>query len=112
MIVGAGLLTTSDGVVKWLADGYPISQIIVLRGAFILLPMFILAWRMGKLGSLRVSKPGPQALRAILFTGSVFLFLNGPRFNPLAINMAVAFASPLIITALAVRFLGAVGARS
>ena len=106
MIIGAGLLTTSDGVVKWLAGGYPISQIIVLRGAFILLPMFILAWRMGKLRSLRVSKRGPQMLRAILFTGSVFLFLNGLRFNPLAINTAVAFASPLIITALAAPFLG------
>jgi hypothetical protein len=77
MIVSAGLLATSDGVVKWLADGYPISQIIVLRGAFILLPMFILAWRTGKLGSLCVSQLGPQALRAILFTGSVFCFLMG-----------------------------------
>ena len=57
MIVSAGLLATSDGVVKWLADGYPISQIIVLRGAFILLPMFILAWRMGKLGSCADSIP-------------------------------------------------------
>jgi len=36
----------------------------------------------------------------------VFLFLNGLRFNPLAINTAIAFASPLIITALAVPFLG------
>ncbi len=106
MVAGAGLLTISDGAVKWLTDGYPVTQIIVIRGAFILLPMFILAWRMGKLSSLRVTKPGWQALRAILFTVSVFLFLNGLRFNPLAINTAIAFASPLIITALAVPFLG------
>ena len=106
MVAGAGLLTISDGFVKWLTDGYPVTQIIVIRGAFILLPMFILAWRMGKLSSLRVTRPGWQALRALLFTVSVFLFLNGLRFNPLAINTAIAFASPLIITALAVPFLG------
>jgi drug/metabolite transporter (DMT)-like permease len=34
------------------------------------------------------------------------LFFNGLRFNPLAINTAVAFASPLIITVLATPFLG------
>ena len=106
MVVGAGLLTISDGFVKWLTDGYPVSQIIVIRGVFILLPMLILAWRLGKLSSLRVNKPGWQLVRALLFTASVFLFLNGLRFNPLAINTAIAFASPLIITALAVPFLG------
>lgn len=106
MVAGAGLLTISDGVVKWLTDGYPVTQIIVIRGVFILLPMFILAWRLGKLSSLRVRRPGWQAVRALLFTASVFLFLNGLRFNPLAINTAIAFASPLIITALAVPFLG------
>ena len=106
MVVGAGLLTVSDGFVKWLTDGYPVTQIIVIRGVFILLPMFILAWRLGNFSSLRVSRPGWQALRAVLFTASVFLFLNGLRFNPLAINTAIAFASPLIITALAAPLLG------
>ena len=106
MVVGAGLLTISDGFVKWLTDGYPVTQIIVVRGVFILLPIFILAWRMGMFSSLRVARPTGQALRAVLFTASMFLFLNGLRFNPLAINTAIAFASPLIITALAVPFLG------
>lgn len=112
MVTGAGLLTISDGFVKWLTDGYPVTQIIVIRGFFILLPIFILAWRMGKLSSLRVANPAGQIARAVLFTASVFLFLNGLRFNPLAINTAIAFASPLIITALAVPFLGeAIGLR-
>ena len=106
MIAGGGLLTISDGFVKWLTDGYPVTQIIVMRGAFILLPMLILAWRLGKFSSLRVTRPAWQALRAVLFTASVFLFLNGLRFNPLAINTAIAFASPLIITALAAPLLG------
>lgn len=106
MVAGAGLLTISDGVVKWLTDGYPVTQIIAMRGAFILLPMFILVWRLGKLHALRVTRPGAQLVRALLFTASVFLFLNGLRFNPLAINTAVAFAGPLIITALAPVFLG------
>ena len=105
-VAGAGLLTTSDAFVKWLTDGYPVTQIIVVRGAFILLPMVLLAWRLGKLNTLRVQQPGWQLLRALLFTASVFLFLNGLRFNPLAINTAIAFASPLIITALAVPLLG------
>lgn len=112
MVAGAGLLTISDGFVKWLTDGYPVTQIIVIRGVFILLPLFLLAWRMGRFSSLRVSRPGWQAVRALLFTASVFLFLNGLRFNPLAINTAIAFASPLIITALAAPLLGeAVGWR-
>lgn len=106
MVAGAGLLTVSDDFVKWLIDDYPVTQIFVIRGEFILRPMFILSWHTGKLSSLRVSKPGWQALRALLFTASVFLFLNWLRFNPLAINKAIAFASPLIITALAAPLLG------
>jgi len=77
MIVGAGLLTTSDGVVKWLADGYPISQIIVLRGAFILLPMFILAWRMahGEIGvSARIKTWSASAARDLIHGVGVFVF--------------------------------------
>ena len=106
MFLGSALLTTSDAVVKWLASDYPIGQIMVLRGIFIIIPIAIIVWRSGGVGVLRVNNIKGQTARAILFIASVFFFLTGLKYNPLAVNIAIAFAGPLFVTAMATPLLG------
>jgi|APSaa5957512535_1039671.scaffolds.fasta_scaffold60531_2 drug/metabolite transporter (DMT)-like permease len=106
MLLGSALLTSSDAVVKWLATDYPIGQIMVLRGLFICIPVAFIVWRGGGIGLLRVTNMGGQAARALCFIASVWFFLTGLKFNPLADNIAIAFAGPLFVTAMATPLLG------
>jgi drug/metabolite transporter (DMT)-like permease len=107
MVGGMGVLTASDAVVKWLTAGYPTGEIIFVRGLFVLIPILLISLRAaGGLGGLRVVNFSGQAFRAVMFIISVFCFLTGLRYNPLALNVAIAFASPLFVTALAPSMLG------
>jgi drug/metabolite transporter (DMT)-like permease len=106
MVVGMGLLTASDAVVKWLTSGYPTGEIVFVRGIFVLIPLLLLTFRKGGPASLRPVNVVGQAWRAGLFIISVACFLTGLRYNPLALNVAIAFANPLFITALAPVMLG------
>lgn len=106
MVVGMGLLTASDAVVKWLTDGYPTGQIIFIRGLFVVIPILLLTLRGSGLKTLRIVNFRGQGMRAAMFIISVFCFLTGLRYNALALNVAIAFASPLIVTALAPSILG------
>lgn len=101
MVIGMGVLTTSDAVVKWLTAGYPTGEIIFARGLFVVIPMVLWAIRTGALGQLRIVNVKGQGLRSLMFIISVFCFLTGLRYNPLALNVAIAFANPLFVTALA-----------
>ena len=106
MLLGSVLLTSSDAIVKWLSSDYPIGQIMVLRGLFICIPVTIIVWRGGGIGLLRVTNFGGQTARALCFVASVFFFLTGLKYNPLAENIAISFAGPLFVTALATPLLG------
>lgn len=106
MIIGCALLTLNDALVKWMTAGYPVGQILFVRGSFVFLPIAFLIWRMGGLGVLRVHNHGGQALRAMLVVVATFLFITGLSLLPLADAIAVAFAGPLIATALAPFLLG------
>ncbi|MEX2616758.1 MAG: DMT family transporter [Alphaproteobacteria bacterium] len=107
MVGGMGVLTASDAVVKWLTAGYPTGEIIFVRGLFVLIPILLICLRSGGgLAGLRVVNVRGQVLRAVMFIVSVFCFLTGLRYNPLALNVAIAFANPLFITALAPAMLG------
>jgi drug/metabolite transporter (DMT)-like permease len=106
MLLGSVLLTSSDAIVKWLSSDYPIGQIMVLRGLFICIPVSIIVWHGGGIGLLRVKNIGGQTVRAFCFIASVFFFLTGLKYNPLADNIAISFAGPLFVTALATPLLG------
>ena len=107
MVGGMGVLTASDAVAKWLTEGYPTGEIIFVRGFFVLIPILMISLRSsGGLAGLRIVNFKGQGLRAGMFILSVFCFLTGLRYNPLALNVAIAFANPLFITALAPSMLG------
>ena len=106
MLLGSAVLTANDAVLKWLTGGYPVGQIMFCRGIFIGIPLAILIWRAGGLVALKPQNPKGHFLRAGLVICGTFLFLNGLRYLPLTDAIAIAFAGPLFITALAPPLLG------
>ena len=106
MVAGSGLISLSDAVTKWLTAGYPIGEILFLRGGFMFIPILLLVWRAGGPGVLRVVDWPGQAARAATVIGASFFFVAGLRYLPLADTTALAFAGPLFVTALAPAVLG------
>ncbi|MCH7864310.1 MAG: DMT family transporter [Proteobacteria bacterium] len=105
-ILGGALLTTNDAVLKWLTGDYPVGQIMFVRGMFVFLPIALLVWRAGGIDAVRINSLRGQSLRAVFAFTSGFLFITGLSFLPLAEAIAITFAGPLFITALAPPLLG------
>ncbi len=106
MVLGAAVLAANDAVLKWLTNDYHVGQIIFCRGIFVSLPLTMLIWNAGGLKSLRTVNPTGHALRAALVIVGTFFFISGLAYLPLAEAIAIAFAGPLFITALAQPLLG------
>lgn len=105
MVVGSLLLTSNDAIVKWVAGGLPVLQLLFLRGAMVLAgstALFALRRRLPA----RPHRIGHQLLRAALVTMGTFLFVTGLTFLPLAENITLAFVTPLFTAALSVPLLG------
>ena len=106
MVAGTAILTMNDAVLKWLAASYPVGQVMFVRGIFVFIPIAFFVWRAGGVGALRIRNFRGQATRAVLAVASTFLFVIGLSMMPLADAIAVSFAGPLFITALARPLLG------
>ena len=105
-ILGGALLTTNDAVLKWLTSDYPVGQLMFIRGLFVFLPVMLIVWRAGGFGLIRVNSFRNQSLRAGFAFASGFCFITGISFLPLADALAITFAGPLFVTALAPPMLG------
>ena len=106
MTAGCALITVNDSIMKSLTAGYPIGETIFVRGLFVAIPIAVLVFRSGGLHALRVTNIRGQLVRAALLVGSMFLFVTSLRFLPLADAVALTFAGPLILTAVAPWALG------
>ena len=106
ILLGGAFLTMNDAVLKWLTDGYPVGEIMTLRGIFAFLPIGFIAWRAGGWRALRVRHLHAQTARALFFVASAFIWVFGLIHLPLADAMAATFTGPIMITALAPLFLG------
>ncbi|MDA0260902.1 MAG: DMT family transporter [Proteobacteria bacterium] len=106
IIVGGFLLTAHDAAIKSVSDAVPVGQIIGIRGVIATLLLALLIswrfdWRIGTVVDLR-----GNLARAVLMIAGTFLFIAALRRMPLADAIAVAFVGPIMLTALAVPFLG------
>ena len=101
MVVASGLLTVNDAIVKWLTQSYPVGQVMTLRGLFVI--AVVVSWAMARhrTSQLRVSNWRLQLTRGALMTVSTFLFVTALALMPIADAIAIAFAGPVIATALA-----------
>jgi drug/metabolite transporter (DMT)-like permease len=87
--------------VKWLAADYSIVEILFFRNLFALLPSSVLVWRSGGLAVLRTRRWEMHLLRAALGATSLGLLFWSFDLMPLADAIAISFATPLVLTALA-----------
>ena len=106
MLTAVALFALMDAGLKLLAPHYPPLQVAMLRGASAL-PL-VLAWTLLGVGGrtlLKVHWP-LHLLRGVLGVGMMFGFVYGLRTLPLSTAYAITFVSPLLVTAMAVPFLG------
>lgn len=105
-LAGGALLTLQDGFMKTLTADYPIGQLLSVRGAFIYIPIFIIAMRAGGVHTAwQINSWKGQGLRGLCVVCSSFAFITGLSYLPLADAIAIAFAGPLFVTAMAPIFL-------
>jgi len=77
-----------------------------LRGVFVIATVVLWAKARRRTANLRVSNWGLQLTRGTLMSISTFLFVTGLTLMPIADAIAIAFAGPVIATALAALLLG------
>jgi len=105
MVVAGLLLTANDAVLKWLTGGYLTGQIMFVRGVFVFIPVSYFIWRAGGVNQIRIVSLKWQLLRAGLVVTGTFCFVTGLSYLPLADAIAITFAGPLFVTAMASFFL-------
>ena len=106
VIVGGALLALNSTVVKFLVEDYPPGQIMAVRAVFVFGVVACFVWRDGGLHTLRIRSYGGQISRALCLALTTCLMILSVERLPLGDVFAINHASPLIMTALAVFFLG------
>jgi drug/metabolite transporter (DMT)-like permease len=101
MVMASGLLTLNDAIVKWLAQSYPVGQVVTLRGVCVIAIVVSWAATRHRTSQLRVSNWRLQLIRGALMSISTFLFVIALALMPIADAIAIAFVGPVIATALA-----------
>jgi drug/metabolite transporter (DMT)-like permease len=90
---------------KWMAETYPVIEIVFFRNLFALPPIIWLMVRQGGFRPLRYANWGSHAVRGVLGFGHLTLLFLSFTLMPLADATAISFAAPLILTALSVPLL-------
>jgi drug/metabolite transporter (DMT)-like permease len=106
MLIAVAFFALMDAGLKLLSPHYPSLQLAALRGVSAL-PL-VLVWALlsvGARGLLRVHWP-LHLLRGALGVAMMVGFVYGLRTLPLSTAYAITFVSPLLVTAMAVPFLG------
>ena len=106
MVLGIFLMTGMDVAAKWLLDTYSLSQLVFLRCAFSMLVIGLFVLVQGGRRALYTRRPGWHLLRSILMALATFSFFQALHLMPLANVVTIAFAAPVIVTALSGPMLG------
>lgn len=106
LIIGATVLfSTSDATAKYVTRTLPVIELAWVRYFVFAVAAAVMALRQRR-DLPRTRRPWQQLLRGVTILASALLFLVGLRVLPMADAAAINFISPLLITALAVPFLG------
>ena len=105
MLAGIAGFSVMDATIKWLTADYPVPQVIALRSWFGLPLLIWLAMREGGLPAMRTRRPLLHAGRYLLVLLLSLSFFWALSQMKLADAVAIAFAAPIIITALSVPLL-------
>ena len=105
MLIGIAGFAVMDATIKWLTAEYPVPQVIALRSWFGLPILILLAMREGGLSALRTRRPLVHIGRYLLVLLLSLSFFWALSMMKLVDAVAIAFATPIIITALSVPLL-------
>ena len=106
LITAGAILAFTDGLSKFLTDGYPPGQILFFRSVFVFIPIAIMVWCKGGFRTVLIVDRRGQLMRGLFAVITSFLFMIAIKHMPLADITAIMFATPIIMTALAPYFLG------
>ncbi|MDD9906170.1 MAG: DMT family transporter [Rhodospirillaceae bacterium] len=107
MITGGMLMTTQDGITKWLTTEFHSGEIMFFRGLFTFVPILVIvALRSGGLEQLASRNIKGTAMRAVFGAGTSIFVVTSLAFLPLADALAIIFTYPIILTALSMPMLG------
>jgi len=105
--LAALLFTTQGAALKWLSAGYHFSEILFVRSLVVVAGTSLLLWRGPGLGApFRTRHFRLHVLRFVCFSSALICFIEAARRISLTDTIAVSFAAPLLMTALAVPLLG------
>lgn len=105
-LAGGAILTLQDGFLKTLTADYPTGQLLSIRSLFVYIPILIIAMRTGGVQmAWQINGWKGQGIRGLCVVGGSFAFITGLSYLPLADAVAIAFAGPLFVTAMAPIFL-------
>ena len=106
MLAGLALFSVLNGRVKFLAEAFPVNQIIFFRNAFALVTLLAMAPGLGGLRALHPANKRGLALQAIQFTAMLGFIFVAYRHMPLADATAISFLQPLLVALLSAPLLG------
>ena len=105
MLLTTGLFTSLDATAKYLAQDYPVPQVLWARFSFHL--VFVAVFLGARLSvTLRSQRLRLQLVRSVLMLITTGAFFFAVRALPLADVVAIMFVGPLFVTALSVPLLG------
>jgi S-adenosylmethionine uptake transporter len=106
ILLGMVALSLQDTIIKWVSGDYPLHEIVLTRAAIAVVLTAVFAHYTGGLGILKTRRLGLQVVRGLLLTVANMAYFLALAAMPLAEAAALFFVAPLLITALAVPFLG------
>jgi drug/metabolite transporter (DMT)-like permease len=106
VVAAAALYSVFDAIAKHLVAAYPAAQIVLFRALFGLVPwaVFVGAGH-GLRATVATDQPGFQVLRGALGFAAVLCFVLAYRTMPLSDAVAIAYSSPILVTALSLPLL-------
>lgn len=106
MCAGVLAFTFQDLIIKGISGTYPAHEIVFIR-TLLALPIAVLIVMLeGGFGRLRTSRLGAHCVRGVMLFLAYTTYYLGIAALPLALAVAISFAAPLFITALAGPLLG------
>ena len=106
IILGMVCISINDMLIKFLAGGYPLHQMVLVRSFLGIGASLVFLRLEGGLDLLRTSRPGLHAFRAALIVVANMAFFAALSVMPLGAATALFFVAPLLITLLAIPLLG------
>ena len=101
MILGCGLLTANDALMKSLVSSLPLGEVIALRGVFALFVVVLLAPKVGGFTRMRAKSRRNVLLCSGLLVFNIVVFPLSLPYMPLADAIILAYTSPIWVVALA-----------